>query len=144
MPVEDARSLCEPLVEVGLHCSKVNKVPPELMNLNRGKGTEHLGNRTAGIVRPADATQVGSIWTKASALSESGVDGLGNVADRRVLPDEWQQHAEKHDCRFHLPSDVSNGLPLSREAFTVPGASPPSMLTGLLRRNTRSSLPHRD
>jgi hypothetical protein len=61
MPVQDARSLCEPLVKVCLHCSKVNKAPPELMNVNRGNGTEQLRYRTAGIVRSAHATQGGSI-----------------------------------------------------------------------------------
>ena len=78
-------------MEVCLHRGKVNKVPPELMNVNRGNGTEHLRNRTAGIVGSADATLVGSIGTKASALTESGVDGFGNVADRQVLSNEWQQ-----------------------------------------------------
>ena len=78
-------------MEVCLHCHNVNKVPPELMDVNRGEVAEHLRNRTAGIVRSADATQGGRIGTKASALSERGVDGLGNVADRRVLLSEWQQ-----------------------------------------------------
>ena len=115
VPEQDARSLCEPLVEVCLRCSKINKVPPELMHVNRGNGTEHLRNRTTGIVRSADATQGGSIGTKASALIEGGVDGLGNVADRRVLPNEWQQyHAEKDDRRSHLPSDPSSRLPYQR------------------------------
>jgi hypothetical protein len=77
-------------VDECLHCNKVNKVPPELMNVNRGNGTEQLGNRPASIIRSADVTLVGSIGAKASALSERGVDGLGNVADRRVLPNEWQ------------------------------------------------------
>jgi hypothetical protein len=79
------------LVEVCLHGSKVNEVPPELMNVNCGNGTEHLRNRTTGIVRLADATQGGGIGAKASALIESRVDGLRNAADRRVLPNEWQQ-----------------------------------------------------
>jgi hypothetical protein len=89
MTVQDAGSLCELFVEIRLHGNKVHKAAPELMDVNRGDGTEYFCNRTAGIVRSADAAQGGSIWTKASALSERGIDGSGNVADRRLLRHEW-------------------------------------------------------
>ena len=77
--------------EVCLHCDKVNKFPPEVMDVNRRDGAEHLRDSKAGVVRSTGATSVVSFGTEASALSERRVDGLRNVADRRVLSNDWQQ-----------------------------------------------------
>jgi hypothetical protein len=115
--VQDAGPFCELFVEVCLHGNKVHKAPPELIDVNCGDGTEYFRNRTAGIVRSADATQVGSIGTKASALSERGVDGPGNVADRRLLRNEWQQqHAEKE--AFQTNSSAVGCKPIERSTKT--------------------------